>query len=419
MRLSSREKIMLVLLVIVLLGYLYYNFLLKPQYEKIVLLSKQVEEYDNQISTIRLQSSPNNKVYSDFKVLNAKIQLQSEKLFPFIIQEKIVEALDHMIVTSGLTVNSITFSAPGFEEVNELELPEIQEVNVLEELTKAYTKGTALLGSKAIGSDSKEAEAETKKEEKKDDVKLEEMTANLSIYGNYNEIILFLQNVELYGKRIIVKTLNIASGDNSMLNGTISLSFYTFPKLKVTDDPYLEWNYENEYGKDNPFEAFPGYVGASKAITGTGAPENTIAKKSEPDFSMSVYPASSDFPSVILGKADDRSGKSYLYADNAGYENVELHFIKNGDKYYYRYKTQSSSYPVDYSKEKVEFVPFDGSIDIQIATFPRKDLNDKNGVNLTVINETTLTANIKILNDDKSSPRVKVVKQSGNVSLHE
>lgn len=416
MKLSNRERFMLIMLGVVVVMFLYYNYLIKPQFEKINALNIKTAEYSGKVNAVTQQASPDNKVYRDYKILNAKVQQQSERLFPSIVQEKIVEALNGMITASGLNVSNITFSIPGLEEVEDPLLSQRQEINVLEELTKQYQKGSAILGNSILLPESKTAEAEKEAKEKEESVKLEEMIATLKFTGSYLDVIAFLQNIELYDKKIIVKSVSISRPQQGPLTGTIALSYYVFPKLQVSNDPYLDWIYNNEYGKGNPFEAFPGYIGGSNGIL-TAEGERTLPMPKLRDFTMTINPIMADLPTVTLGKTIDSNGATHVYADNTNNENIELQLLQNNGKYYYKYKTQNESYPKKYDKDAVGFVPGSNTIEMMVVSNPRTGATDKSGVNLTVINKTDLAFVITVSNDDKTNSRLKIVKQSGNVTV--
>jgi|GEM_PF-969054 len=126
------------------------------------------------------------------------------------------------------------------------------------------------------------------------------------------------------------------------------------------------------------------------------------------DFNISLYTEFSDKPSVII-KQNSQKGTA-VYGDNARIENTDFYFCRGEDgTYYYRFQTQSSSYPQ--APSMLEFTPkISGEIFIKIYSMPHLGINDVNGINIRIHNDTDLPLTVISFNDDKESPRVARVE---------
>jgi len=413
MKLSTREKIMLIVLGLMLIIGGYYKFILSPQITKLKNTKQEVIDKKAEVERVKLEISENSPIYKEFKIINAKIKSMTKPLFPSINQEKIIVILDDILEKSNLEGNSITFSDIDVNEIN-IEKEEEKDNNYLiKNLLEEY-KGKKK-EKKDEDSDENKEENQDSQENKKE---TEKMTATIIYKGKYKELITFLDEIEKYDKKILVNNIKISKpkqsntdeegivNDRNSIKGSIALDFYSIPKIHEQDEEYLKWDFDNGYGKDDPFVPFSGYSEYNK--------NNKIVNN---DFIMTVKPISSDLPTVILGRAMDKLGRSYVYADNQTFENVEFQLIQVDKKYYYKYKTQREAYPKDYENDMIQFDPHGTTVNLNIISNKRNSDEDNSGVNLSLINKTNLKLNVKVDYEDTKNPRVKVVNKLGNVKV--
>lgn len=403
MKLTKREKILLLILGVCLVLFLYFNYLIKPQFAKIDKMKSTLEDYNLKAQTVKSQTSSDNKIFKDYKKLNGEIAAMTKRLFPSIIQEKIITMLEDTINTSKVEVGSLSFTEPQLNNVGEDQKEQEQQSSSLYDLAEQFMK----TGKLTAAPDTAGTEADKAKEQN-DKYKVVKMTATLACTGSYLDITNFIQGIELWSRKVIVKNVSIAQNDTDKLRATISLDFYAIPKLHDQDADYLDWTITGQYGKENPFDPFEGYVANKQPLDSY----KLISIKN--DFFITVNPLSADVPTVMIGKQGSNSAGSYATADNAGVENVEIQLTEKDGKYYFRYKTQGESYPSDY-KQLAEFNPYGDSINIGIISAPRNSAGDRSGISLTVLNTTKLRANVFVSFDDKSSPRVNIAKTTGDV----
>lgn len=407
MKLTNREKILVAILGACLLIFLYYSYLVKPQFARIDKLKAQVEQNDLRIQTVKLQTSPNNKVFQDYKKLNAEIANMTKRLFPSIIQEKIITILDDVVKNSGVELVSISFTEPKLENIEQEQTKAEAQSSDIYSIVEQYAK-TGKLDANTTRDNADQVGQQKEEDEK---YKVEKMTASVNCKGKYIDIVNFIQNVEMLSRKVLVKGVNISRNETDTLNATILLDFYAIPKLHDQDADYINWTIINQYGKENPFDPFSGYA----VNTGTAGGESRLIAIRN-DFFITLNPISADLPTVMVGRQENGSTESYIAGDNENFENVEMQLVKKDGKYYYRYKTQRESYPSDY-KELAEFEPYGDSINIAIVSSPRNSSNDRSGINLTLTNQTDRRANVYISFDDSSSPRVKIVKTTGDIAV--
>lgn len=374
MKLTNREKIMLKLLVLCAFLALIYFAIIKPQLVYTGRLEKQAMEYSEIIESVKLKANIENPVYKEYKILNAKTHDLLKRYYPSIIQEKIILMLDEKIKATGIKIDTIAFSEPELTGINKTETADLSSI--------------------------------------------ESMTVALTFEGTYYQFYSFISSIELENRSIELSNLKIASNGINTVSGNILITIYAISKPFEQDEDYLDWSITGEYGRYNPF----GFVQSLKPVTTTptslpGIPDMGAVNLENRDFFISLRPITSDLPSITIGKFDDTDRDTYIYADNIGYENIELQILQDGEKFYYGYKTQNYSYPSGYGKDFIEFTPVGDELKVVVISTARNKDKDLSGAKLSVLNKTQRPLKIYVRNDDTSLPRLELDKLGDNVTV--
>lgn len=408
MKISKREKVLLMILGIIIVIGCYYKFVYIQQNEMINQLNKEKSQDEQKIITIRNYASSIGKRESDIKILKAQIQNKTLDIVPDIKEEKIIVDLDNILNNSNLDGYSITFSDVSVQPISSKKQEQKQDVkDPLQDLVNQYN------GKSIIHSSTNENNSDNKSNANKDknSVSAEKMTVNINLKGSYINVINLIKNIENYSKKIIISNIKLAQDAKSGTSGIVTLDYYGIPKVTDEDKDFLKWEYNNKYGRDNPFEGI-------SSTTSTGGTIEQIGKsnsESNYDFVMLVKPINSDLPTVMLGKSNDMTKSTYVYADNSGIENVEIYLTQKDSKYYYKYKTSRGTYPEQYNGDGSEFVPNGSDISFKIYSSKRISSEDVSGVNIKIYNKTDKQATFSIDNEDSTKPRVNVTGEAGNV----
>jgi type IV pilus assembly protein PilO len=268
--------------------------------------------------------------------------------------------------------------------------------------------------------------------------RMHELTASFNIEAEYQKLMNLIAAFEKDKYKIILNNINMGTKEGTAFNGSFSVSFISVPKLfEDGDKGYLDWLLKYNSNKYNPFAVSanlnPGET-APKPVVETPLPEPTPTPTPTPtpkptaptpappapsktsDFAITLRPISSDIPTVLVGKVNDKGAGAYVYADNTDFENVEIQILEKDGKLYYRYKTTSDSYPANYS-DMTLFTPKSTGIIIEVLSTKRTGSEDKSGINLTVINKSNKKVTVSIKNDDTSRSRVKISSTSGSVTV--
>lgn len=406
MKASEKEKRLLGILLIVLVGFCYYQFGYLKFDERIAELTAEkntVEaEYNEAIKLV--ETLPIRK--KNIEVVGLKIDDILKVFYPKLSQEHIILELDQLLNDSGLEGN-ISFSPATIGIIEDANKGESENlIGSLYETVENYNDLFDVEGSSKDNTPIKQEES-VQDNTTKDTV--EQKKISISFTGTYYELQKFLLNVDERQKRIVVNSISISSKSIDEITGVMELELYAVPKPADKDTEYLLWEIENTYGKSSPFS---GAGGSSSTI------EDSVNKKDSYDFIISSKASASDLPSIMMGKANDESKLSYVYDDSDKVENVEIVLSKKNDRYYVKYKTKMGSYPSSYNGDGVEFLPTsDDNIVLQIVSEKRIGANDKNGIVVKVVNNTDKAVKTIIKDDDQINPRVKVQGTGNKVDV--
>lgn len=422
MKLTRREKLMLFILGLAAAIYLSVNYVIFPQYERLSKADSSREETARKLQEYQLMADPANPVYFQYKEMDNKVKGVSALFFPELKQDKIITVLEDCFKAAGITPKSIEFSSgqdsTGKKGTENAAVTQSQ-IDRLTDIVKRY-------------SGDKESVPEPRPLDHQDATQSpKEIPVDLKVKivfeSGYEEVVSFIKALESYPRRIIINNVqslnNIQSSasSNGLLTTTLDLTFIAVPKLHEQDQDFYEWPYDGPYGKSDPFTPFSGYAAPgsgstpeSTVSTPVGTVEDVSAKE---NFFFMLNSVHADLTTVVLSRYNDKNKSSYLYADNPGLENVTYEFLKQGGRYYYRYRTQSESYPQNYS-DLQEFKP-EGTIGIDIFSCKRLESDDQAGANITMLNHTDLKVVVRVKNDDPVKPRVNFMEKVGEIEIRE
>lgn len=209
MKLTKREKKLLIALGCIILCYGYINLLLLPQFIKFNELKASISNHESIIDEDIYSSDLLDKLNSTYEKNREKVESYSGVFFTSLEQSKLILLLDDLIAQTELEINSINFS-------------EYKE----EELAGAVVN---------------------------------KISASIPFNGSYDALVQFLKGVRKNEEKIIIKDINILNDAENSISGSLVLDFYSVPPLgtrKVSDGVI---NGEFSF-KQNPFKHFEGYI---------------------------------------------------------------------------------------------------------------------------------------------------------------
>lgn len=392
MKLSKRERVLISILLLALIVYFGYQYV---PFEKIFKLGQLEEEYSlkKSIYDTMSQNIILKKTYES-KLQELSDEINNTNMLSDLQQEKIIVFLNNYLASKNINANNISFTEATAAPINNVaDATELRAKSSLESIMDEINEAQDNVANS--GSDNNKS-TETPSDSQvlqQDMLTVRSISANVAFESSYNDMISFIDVIQNNPIDISITNLNTVSGEAGLLQGTMTLSFYAVPKL----DGYIEqnkdwiWNDLATSGKNNPF-----------LLDGSQAFSNNNSGKF--DFYVSLKPESSDLPTVLVGKTEDKNRTTYVYADSNTLENIEFQFKKEIDKYYYKYSTKNSKFPSDGSWH--DFTPVGSSINVKIYSSQRNSKADSAGANINIVNTSGLKVRFEIEDDDKITPRV-------------
>ncbi len=405
MNISKREKYLIGILLAVLVCFVYYQFIYVKQVEKLNNKRAEKNQVEQRYNEVMAAIANLDSKEESLKILKATVLDKSKRLYPTIMQEKIIIELDKLLTDSGLKGN-IAFSPIEVAAVEKMMSPEVQKTeSSLKALVDEYN-----------GSTSNEATSNGDKQQSHSNVSengatSEQLKVAINFSGKYEVLKSFIASVQNYERKVVITNISISSKSQEELTGVMNLEFHAVPKLSDEDMEYLIWTLNNVYGKEVLFSN----GAASGAYASTI--EGQSNEKDVNDFVMMLRSSTSELPTVTIGKAKDDSRESYIYSDKDKIEEVEIVFDEIDGKTYYKYKTTSSYYPKDSSSQGKEFTSKSKDIVFEILSEKRSGTSDNSGIKLKVINNTEKNVEIIVKDDDTSNPRVTVTSEGHTVNV--
>ncbi|EJT6154454.1 hypothetical protein N2W29_002582 [Clostridium perfringens] len=394
MKINKREKTLLFVLALGVVGFGYYKVVWDYQYNKLKdLKSKELkvkEEYNHNVKMVN-SIEPNKE---EINIFNSEIQNLTSGFYSNISQPNIILELNNLMNDANVkgTMN--------FSEIKTMPVMDKQDgdssskseddenPNQIQGIVNDYNNIT----------DKKKNEGG--KDKKSEEIyNLSQMTVSLSVNGTYDNVMKFMKSIEENPKHINILNFNLSAQTDGNVSANMNIQLVAIPKIDASKEEFT--TADEKYGKENPFS------GAS--AVGIGTIENELENsKVKNDFLMTVRPINSDLPTIVLGKSDDKDKKTYLNNDENSVSNIEMYISGDNGKYYYKYKVEGKSYPTKFEGNGEEFKPNGNDINFEIFSEKRVNKDDKSGANIKIVNSSDKEVNLIINKDDEKSPRVNV-----------
>lgn len=226
--LNKSEKMLITVLLIMLVGYVYYQYIITPVFTKVKTVQSKIEDYDQQLMKSKLMEASNKKMTADLETLKASYD-KYVKLMP----KSTMSAEIMREVYSLAAVNNVTFSS--------LTLGDGVEYKLTTESANATPPGN------------NNAAASQNTEKKASAIKVMSVPVTMSIKGEYSNFTAFINSLEAGGRISNISSVNVAKQEKDIaLTVTLNASM-----LYLQDGTEAKNNYDfntGVYNKINPFK---------------------------------------------------------------------------------------------------------------------------------------------------------------------
>ncbi|WP_031342344.1 hypothetical protein [Ruminiclostridium papyrosolvens] len=456
MKLTQRDKKLLIVLGVVIFTVVFLKFLLLPKLGSISQLKTDIATLNDSYAVNMAHKAKVKRIDGDIKILSKKLGDLREIYPPSIDSDELLVLMKNLTSEAGLEVKSISFGTLGGMDGSKSESKDTTQ----KEASTSEVKGNNILengdGSKlgnGILSDirnyfylwglkSKKSSAD---DEAVPDGKSYAVSVKLEATGSNEDIKAYFDKLSKLKNKAICKAVSISPGQNSGQNDedeknlklSAEIVFYGIMDKGAGDYYILEdgkWAPIPANGKKDIFKSYNGFNPLGQPgftqnadITDT---KNSVEDKEKGQLDE-IIPGTYDFslvaahfggglaPSVSINcknPALPENSYSVVYGDNKGTENAEIFIEQKNGKYYCKFKTDHESYPDKQYSQTMEFVPVGEDLKLVIISSERRDENDNAGVKLNIINNSDKQLVYKIYMDDPSLPRVEIGKTVGKVT---
>ncbi|MDM0451186.1 hypothetical protein QTH59_03550 [Clostridium perfringens] len=397
MKINKREKTLLFVLALGVVGFGYYKVVWDYQYNKLKdLKSKELkvkQEYNDDVKMVN-SIEPNKE---EINIFNSEIQNLTSGFYSNISQPNIILELNNLMNDANVK------GTMSFSEIKTMPVMDKQEGDSSSKSENDENKNQIQGIVNDYNNITDKKKNEDKKNKKQEEIyNLNQMTVSLSVNGTYDNVMKFMKSIEENPKHINILNFNLSAQTDGNVSANMNIQLVAIPKIDASKEEFT--TADEKYGKENPFS------GAS--VVGTGTIENELENsKVKNDFLMTVRPINSDLPTIVLGKSGDKDKKTYLNNDENSVSNIEMYISGDNGKYYYKYKVEGKSYPTKFEGNGEEFKPNGNDINFEIFSEKRVNKDDKSGANIKIVNSSDKEVNLIINKDDEKSPRVNVTTE--------
>lgn len=385
MKLSERDKKLLLVLVIVVIVCVPYFFVIQPYIDKINHLEKEVSDLDAQVKyreELALREEEYGKAAEQMAAMETELlsrfpsDLPQEASILFFHNTEQMIPISLYQVAFGDDVAAQIASAAEEQAIAdvEAEMGETTQSGVIEDNTSTTSLGYGLTGMQT--------------------------QTRFAYDAGYEEFKSFLQYIADYHDRMVITELEASySGEMNLVSGNLTLSQYALKGAERNAVQFLEPNMIQ--GTTNVFKQASGNF------------DTTETAAAAPDFFILLNQPGADVDALIVGQSNDVTESTYLSSSQNAKQEVNIYFEGETGKYNAYYEIGNTRYDdagIDFDK--------DGNIELQIISSSRLDDSDTVEISLNIYNTSDTIVNVTTLNDDVEKPRVTIRGTEGDIIIN-
>ena len=384
MKLSERDRKLLLILVIVIIVCVPYFFIIQPLMDKVDSLGKEISDLNAQVKyreELALMEEEYGKAAEQMAAMETELlskfpsDLPQEASILFIHNtEQVIPISLYQVAFGDDVAAQVTSTAEeqAIEDV-EAETGDTTQTEVIEDNTQTTSLGLGLTGIQT--------------------------QTRFAYDAGYEEFKDFLKYIADYHDRMVITELEASySGEMNLVSGNLTLSQYALKGEGRNTVQFLEPNMIQ--GTTNVFKQASGNF-------------DTTEVAASPDFFILLNQPGADVDAIIVGQSNDVTESTYLSSTKNAKQEVNIYFEGETGKYnaYYEIgKTKYDDAGVDFDK--------DGNIELQIISSSRLDDSDKVEISLNIYDTSDAIVKVTTLNDDAEKPRVTIKGTEGDIIIN-
>lgn len=273
MKMSSRERNLLCIVVSVALGVLYYNFVFTKNSAKLEEKKVERQQVEEKYKEAKAEIDDIDNRRTKLSELKVKGEELAKDYYPEIIQENLIKEIKTLMDKNGLK-GDYSWAERNADQLVDL-TPEILDlpkssVQALADIVKSQigedSSDKKDTQSSEVVSNNKETEtstaiaetgtatAETSTANNNNNTQSSnnsngeqngptpvKMVLTIKLRGNYDSLRNFVQDIKDYGRVVAASALSTDWSSANDFEGQIDVEFYAIPKINDKDNEYLDW----------------------------------------------------------------------------------------------------------------------------------------------------------------------------------
>lgn len=235
-------------------------------------------------------------------------------------------------------------------------------------------------------------------------------TLTLSYDAQYNDFKNLIAYINNYYSKNTIDSISMAYDSNEdIVSGTMTVSTYC---ITGSNRSFTTPKIDLPVGTKNIFFSstfFPTIIAKNDT-------EGAYIL-SDYDYYLLLNAPSSDMSACVMGQKGDLTGDSILSSNENTVQQVVIKVWGSNGNYKITYKIGNQNYPALNPGGGVSFTAGD-TLDILIMSSARMTTADKSGANISIVNDTDMDLNVKVVDDDATLPRVNITESTGIVNVY-
>lgn len=384
---TNREKILIFIFISISSVFLFIRYLYSPLEED---FSKAIEKrlgLEVRVEKLKIQNDGLESLEEDVMKTKEEIKDISKGFFESYSQEDIGEVLQE--ISRGIPLEFTNISIQKKEPLEDFIFYDRNEVGVKTPIEIQYDK--------VRGAFQEDERTKVQVEENGDNhlVKIPKISVEVFLNGKYEGIRRFIQKIENFEKKILIKEIFI--GNKNEENGDLRCSI-TFDAI-ISPLP-------------NKSKEEKSYVGVKEKSPFSS--EDLEEENFTTDIFMILKPTSSDVESMVIG-IDDQDNSNVIAYDSADFVSGFLRIWEVNEEIRVSYGIGDEK-----SKDEDGYVlnlKNEDKLMLRVISSKRNE-NDYNGINMRIINDTSLDLIYEVLGDDDKA-RFVLSEKKGSVLLND
>lgn len=390
-KITKRDMIILIVLLLLAEIYLIYTFLYQPKILEKTELQAQLDLRSRQMQMLKVEYDKIDEYEANTKSLQDEAAVYTKQLRSYLEEEEMILSLKGFSTITNVVLTSVSFAERVVEPASTYIATPIDPA--------AQTSNTAETSAPATTAEVAPAEGAI------DNVSgglVISQNMDLSVKGTYETIYAFLKMVEDSERKLVLVNVVFSTSQdggvmasltmkNSSYIDDISQAAFLMEKADITP-------------RDSLFRPYSGFAEGTVA-TGESAVASDI-----PNYYMMINPNLDNAQKVILGMYPRT--ETEVYQNDNAVTNAKLRITKDGDKYNSILsvggKTFTDSSALTLSK---------GKLVLRVISSERLSAADMVSVKLDIDNQTETALKITVMQDDEARPRFATGVINGPVEL--